>query len=548
MIDIDHYAKKHFGVNATKWLKYFAKREYKSLSTLIYSMKNIDLTWITQDEERKEIAMLCSSFSLSLEQDKLDFKGILETIVSKGIEIATHVEFSQLEFRPGTYTRGLCPSCKKRELYVPEQGKADGIVCNRKNACGYTASAYSYLKDNRKKTAKEALDILAEIANTSVDEINYANEVHTSAITSFARKPKQNKNLIVQIIEDKKVDYISFDSNKKERFIDFNEFLPEVITTNTKDNSAIILYNKLDDLQRWKVFVTAIYNFSLNTKQWGKENYFKKIGISARKNPILTEKVMMIHKKLGFLHGADVKNLINYLLDDCKFTADDLVEYGFIAHQNSKRIKMSIEEGLVVVPNFDMYSNMVTGLKFRKTKLKTWIDKETGETVTDKNKEPEFSYKRIANPLPYHLTRESLLNKLMKFRFFEGQKDLHSMPSRKGYCDIAIPGTSGINEEMLGLFKDRIVEIYFDQDNAGQKAVYGYWTFILKDGTEEIVIDNNIISTKIEGTFRVKGYKSIGLKEKLEKAGAIVINKTWNIKLGVDINEVLQNGNILNIK
>ncbi|RLA78196.1 MAG: hypothetical protein DRG78_15700 [Epsilonproteobacteria bacterium] len=510
MIDIDYYAKEHLGVNATKWLKYFAKREYKNLSILIYTMKNVDLNWITHDDTRREITILCSTFGISLEQNKLDFKGIMEIIVDKGIEISTHVEFSQLEFRSGSYTRGLCPSCKKRELYVPDQGKADGIVCNRKNACGYTASAYSYLKDNRKKTAKEAFEILAEIANTSVDEINYDNEVHTNEIVSFTKKPKQIKKTPVQIIEDKKVAYISFDSNKEENFIDFNKFLPEVITTNTKDNSTVILYNKLDNLQRWKVFVTAIYNFSLHTKQWGKENYFKKIGISAKKNPILSEKVMMIHKKLGFLHLADIKNLINYLLDDCKFIADDLVEYGLIAHKNSKRIMVSIEEGLIVVPNFDMYTNMVTGLKLRKTKLKTWIDKESGEIKTDKNKEPEFSYKRIANPLPYHLTRESLLDKSMKFRFFEGQKDLHSMPSKKGYCDIAIPGTSGINEEMLGLFKGRIVELYFDQDDAGQKG-------------------------------------ALKLKKLLEKAGVIVLNITWDITLGADVNDVLQKGNIFKI-
>jgi hypothetical protein len=156
-----------------------------------------------------------------------------------------------------------------------------------------------------------------------------------------------------------------------------------------------------------------------------------------------------------------------------------------------------------------MYSNMITGLKFRKTKAKTWFDKDN-KKVVDTNKEPEFSFGRIANPLPYHLTRESLLEESIVFRFFEGQKDLHSMPFKSGHCDVAIPGVNGISIEMLGLFKGRIVELYFDQDTAGQ-----------------------------EGALK--------LKVALEAAGAIVINKTWDESLGGDVNDVLQAGNILKI-
>jgi 5S rRNA maturation endonuclease (ribonuclease M5) len=148
--------------------------------------------------------------------------------------------------------------------------------------------------------------------------------------------------------------------------------------------------------------------------------------------------------------------------------------------------------------------------KFGKTVLKSWTDK-SGNVINDKNKEPEFSYGRIANPLPYHLTREALLNENISFRFFDGQKDLHSMPSIINTCDIAIPGVNGIDEEMLGLFKGRDVEILFDQDKAGQ-----------------------------DGAFK--------LKTLLEKAGAIVKLINWDSNLGTDINEVLQNGNILKIQ
>jgi hypothetical protein len=142
---------------------------------------------------------------------------------------------------------------------------------------------------------------------------------------------------------------------------------------------------------------------------------------------------------------------------------------------------------------------MVTGLKLRNTKLDKWQDAGM--------KEPELSYHRIAEPLPYSLTREALLDKNINFRFFEGSVDMFSTPFKIGFCDIAIPGVNGIKEEHLGLFKDRVVELWFDQDSAGQK------------GCQQ-------------------------LKEKLEKAGVTVLIKNWDITLGSDVNEVLKNGNI----
>jgi len=84
------------------------------------------------------------------------------------------------------------------------------------------------------------------------------------------------------------------------------------------------------------------------------------------------------------------------------------------------------------------------------------------------------------------------------------------MPSKELVCDIAIPGVNGIDETMLGLFRGRQIDLYFDQDKAGQ------------DG-------------------------AMKLKTLLEKAGAFVINHTWNVNLGGDVNEVLLNSNILKI-
>lgn len=301
-------------------------------------------------------------------------------------------------------------------------------------------------------------------------------------------KPRKAHNL----------EYISFDGTR-----------PYVTIANVEDYKE--KYPSMTEEQQFKMIATSIYRFSLTTKQWGKDKYFKSIGIN-KKNKLLTEKIAMIDSYLGFLFITDIPELIKHLQE--LFPKEDLVKYGVIHDENhyfANQFKIDVKDGIVVVPNFDLYTNMCTGLKFRKTKLRTRNDKKTNEIIVDSIKEPEFSYGRIANPLPYHLTRIAMLDKSISFRFFEGQKDLHSMPSKRGVCDIAIPGINGIKEEMLGLFSGRNVELYFDQDTAGQ-----------------------------EGAQK--------LKELLEKAGAKVKIKKWDISLGGDVNDVLRNGNILKIK
>lgn len=489
MIDVKYYTQKILGVATTTWLNYFSTRTYSSLSHFIVDMKNIDLSWINTKSEIEKIRALCNTLVVSLESEQLTFQEVINEIESRGVDILSHIEFSELEISDGKYSGGCCPSCGKKELFIPKHGSSLVLICNRKNACGYTSSAYTYLKQYKRKTSQEALDILAQCAGTSLEEINYLNEVHTDTIAF-----KKNVNILSQKNRElQKNDYELFDEKKENRVVEYEQYLP---------NHQI--YSKLDEVQKFKVFATTIYNFSLSTIQWGKQNYYKSIGIYSNFD-LLKEKIVLIENILGYLHFSDLQPLKEHLLK-CGFTYEDLVKYGLFVDDS---FYISVEEGIVVIPNFDLYTNMVTGLKFRKTKLKTWTDKD-GVLQKDKNKEPEFSYKRIANPLPYLLTRDALLNKAIRFRFFEGQKDLHSMPMKPLCCDIAIPGTSGISEESLGLFKGRIVELWFDQDEAGQ-----------------------------EGAFI--------LKQKLEKAGAIVINKIWNIEYGKDINEVLINRRIHNL-
>lgn len=559
MIDVHYYADRILS-SSDNFKKYLGKNNYKTLNSFIYSLKNIDLEWINNDEIKKNLYSDVQTVVLSLENEKLTTKELVSKLDDLELDLASDHHFSAFEFVD--YKNGKCPQCGQKKVYIPKKGTGGAIICNRRDNCGYTTTGVKYLMDNHNKKFSEAFEIVANTAGTSLEEISAQNEIHKEDFVPKAKKEKKK----VKAVKKEDIKYLVFDSSHKYTQVNYGNFLPT-----TK------VYEKLDEVQRWKVFVTAIYDFSLNTKQWGKDNYYKSIGID-RKNPLLKEKMQLVQNKLGYLFKTDIKPLIEYLINDCKFTKEDLIEYGLIDDRN--RFKTSIEEGLVVIPNFDMYTNMVTALKFRKTKLRTWIDKESKETKTDKNKEPEFSYKRIAHPLPYHLTRESLLNKELIFRFFEGQKDLHSMPFKQRCCDIAIPGVDGIQHEAYGLFKGRVVELFFDQDNAGQIGAIGSVNVVIESLNNPVYLkklDKLKIEYKIlEKNLNIKiqkfpnnkqgiaqanelkeSLKSLGMKftqtesdgllQKLSAAGAIVVNKSWDKDLGSDVNEVLQNGNILTL-
>lgn len=59
----------------------------------------------------------------------------------------------------------------------------------------------------------------------------------------------------------------------------------------------------------------------------------------------------------------------------------------------------------------------------------------------------------------------------MKLLDYLKGKLICSLPSKEGNCDIAILlAVNGLDESQLGLFKDKKVELWFDQDDAGQKC------------------------------------------------------------------------------
>lgn len=115
-------------------------------------------------------------------------------------------------------------------------------------------------------------------------------------------------------------------------------------------DSFVKLYDKMSDAQKLKLIYTSLYRFSLSTNQERKEAYYLKRGI----------KKLNLVDKIGFLTYLDVKNLENHLLE--RFPIEDLIRFKIFS---AKTKAFNYAFNIAVVPNFDLYSNMVVGFSFR---------------------------------------------------------------------------------------------------------------------------------------------------------------------------------------
>jgi hypothetical protein len=182
-------------------------------------------------------------------------------------------------------------------------------------------------------------------------------------------------------------------------------------------------------------------------------------------------------------------NILKYVEDDEGKDTDEVVfKYSFIK-----------KGGLLLVPSFDLYSNLVTGFRIRATHPEKWM-------IDAHMKEVQFTANEIINPLPFGMGYK-MLKDAKEINVFEGHPDaLASIEAGSKFPFLAIPGVNNVDQAHLGLLTGKKVNIYFDQDNAGQ-----------------------------EGAKR--------LAEMLEAAGAGPRVKTWDSSMGGDVNEALINGN-----
>lgn len=331
-----------------------------------------------------------------------------------------------------------------------------------------------------------------------------------------------------------KIDYLEFDSTKKYKVVDdIQEFLPD-----TK------LWEKLDDAQKLKVVYTWLYRETFTYGyQAAKYMYYKKRGIDT------TNKWL---KKISYLAVENFDDI--YSKATALFPMEILELVGFAKKDEDKdEFRLSFnyvkQGGILIVPSFDLYTNMVTGFMLRPTHPEQWMK--------DRHmKEIQLSNTSLIFPIPFGLTYYSL-KKFNEFYVTEGHPDGLALPDNgedeEGRGFFSIPGVNGLNESHLGLLRGKKVIICFDQDRAGQKSAFGY-SVIEYDGQRYDFINrledfkklekiNSLNSSNME--FKEIVYQ--GLSSKLEKAGIKYLIKQWDTKLGSDVNDVRIYGNLKKI-
>lgn len=328
-----------------------------------------------------------------------------------------------------------------------------------------------------------------------------------------------------------KIEYVTFDENHEYKTITLAEHISK--------------YHSLNETQRLKMVYTFFYRHSLNTEQKAKFAFYKKErGIPSNNTYI---------QKIGYLSQDDSKEVLGLMLK--YFGEKDLLEFGILKDRNGK-VGYAFESipkgGLLLVPSFDLYTDMVTGFMIRPTHPPQWMrDRKT--------KELQLSKTHIIKPLPFGLTYQALKEN-DTFYQTEGHPDLASLPGNiNGVVDragFASPGTHGFKDEMMSLLRGKKVVLVYDQDFSGQKAEYGYHALSFMSGGEEKKLE--FLDTK-EGKQKLKEelarltkysieYKKkfhMGMRQKLISAGVKNVETLkWNRQWGGDINDLRINGNL----
>jgi len=334
-----------------------------------------------------------------------------------------------------TYYHLICPFCQKKEAYIPNKEKLKPvIICNRKNKCGQIIPIWTYLKEFRGLSNKEIFKLLTGYEdNYKIPSNNKSTKIKIKIIRKPLKIPTSQKN-------------ISLSQNIKN-------------------------FKYLDIESKFQTIITYIYAFSLKTNQTPKINYYASRKIYYTKN-------------IGFLSREDMFELTDKLANI--FDYKSLTQFGIFL---KGKMKFNFSS-FAIVPSFDIYTNLITALRFRNIR-------------PCKIKELEMSHQRLLNPLPYPLT----LNKLKKFDTFyftEGHIDALSL---KKINVVGVEGIGSFNPINFQYFKDKTIIIAFDKDKAG-----------------------------FEG--------SLNLAKKAKKYGVRIKFLNWDPQYGKDINELLINNNL----
>jgi DNA primase len=268
------------------------------------------------------------------------------------------------------------------------------------------------------------------------------------------------------------VKLIEFDESKQFDNIDINQFLPQ--------------YAQMSDSQKYQVVMTAVYLFSRKTDLSRVNAYHQSRGLEGNHYTNL----------MGYLSRSDIFTLCEKL--ELVFPVEDLIAFKIYSDWDSKRPGqwkwMPTEEGLIVVPSFNFYNNLVNGFRFRSTSKEAWF------------KETEISRSDLIEYIPFGISPMVLRKKNLVINITEGYPDGIAL-DRPFFM---IPGANRWRDEWCGFLKNvSQLNVWFDADEAGQKGL-----------------------EKLHASIK-------------EYAPHVTVKTvTWDEALGKDANELLQNGNL----
>ena len=294
----------------------------------------------------------------------------------------------------------------------------------------------------------------------------------------------------------------------------------------------IPLYSSLSKTQKLKLVYTYVYRFSRLTNRERLNQYYHNRGII--NNPHLN--------KIGYLSTEDIITLVKKISKE--FPLDDLVEFGILNDVTHKfPLQWKQVKNCLLIPSFDIYSNLIEGFMLRPIdNTNKWFS----------GKESRLSVPSILKPMPFGVGYK-VLSRDCDIYITEGHIDALSLPH--DFCFIAAPGVQSFEREQLSILRNRNIKIVFDQDNAGQRAAWGYTEVSIVNTNKHFVILNNkkqnlnariksLRSQNIEVITReIKGFRDVLLDAGVASVEVI----TWDKQYGKDVNDLLVNNTINNV-
>jgi len=416
---------------------------------------------------------------------------------------------------------------KGNKYYCPYNHAKKQQITIKNNMCK-CYNCQTFPRDNQKFGGP--INVVEYISKVSFEEACVW--LHETFNIPYLDGTKEKRARSIPKLKKKKMEYLTFDYNKKCTKVSVKKYLKN--------------YASFSQEQKLKMIYTFFYRYSKRTKDKAKYKYYTEDRGIHKDNVYI--------QAIGYLSMKDVKDLIEKMRKI--FPEEDLLKFNILKNDNERttfKFDFINSGGLLVVPSFDLYNNLVTGFMIRPTHPPKWM-KENGI------KELQLSTPNVVTPLPFGLTCQSLHNN-DTFYFCEGHVDLASIPDNEKTlmrAGIASPGTYGIREHMLGLFRGKKVILVYDQDFSGQKAEFGFTELKYettetekheflhtKEGKQKL--KEKIRQLSKQGVNFTKTFH-MGMKQKLMLAGVKDIETLkWNTSLGVDINDLMINGNLFKV-